>query len=142
MAPIIPASLSAAFAGRLTLSAPELCKLLPMDRSTLYDHIAAGRIAYVHLGSGSRKPRKSFTLEAVAAFLDARTETQAPFESRMAMRRGREALEPEPQGFRAGYAARKAERERQKSEGEGTGFLARRARMLEERQQAKAKGAR
>ena len=142
MAPNIPASLVAAFAGRLTLSAAELCKLLPMDRSTLFDHIAAGRITYVRLGSGSQKPRKSFTLEAVAAFLEARTETQAPPESRLATRRGRAAPAPEADEdcFLVLYDARKAERERLKSAAQETGFLARHKRLIEERQQAKAKG--
>jgi hypothetical protein len=74
----IPEPLAAAFRERVTISAPELCRLLPLDAKTLRGHIRLGHIDYVQTGLGDTFPRKAFTLAAVLRFLAARERTEFP----------------------------------------------------------------
>lgn len=81
----IPSPLAAAFADRLTISATELCRLMPMDDSTLRRHIRAGNIAYRRVGFGPAAPRR-FTLEDVMGFLEGVREQECPSVSARAPR--------------------------------------------------------
>jgi len=68
----LPAPLARAFEEKVTITAGELCRLLPIDRKTLHRHIRAGHIAWVQLGMGDRAVRRGFTLKAVMRFLEDR----------------------------------------------------------------------
>ncbi len=76
----LPAPLARAFEERVTITAGELCRLLPIDRKTLHLHIRAGHIAWVQLGMGDRAVRRGFTLKAVMRFLEDRERVVSPRE--------------------------------------------------------------
>ncbi|VUD70653.1 hypothetical protein [Methylobacterium symbioticum] len=76
MQPTIPAPLAAAFEKQVTISAAELCALLPMDRKTLGRHIRFGHIEFVQMGFGDKAMRRGFTLEAVMRFIRERSATE------------------------------------------------------------------
>ncbi len=69
----VPPAIAKAFEDKATVSAPELCRLLPLDPKTLKRHCMAGHITYVQTGFGERR---RFTLEAVMRFLAERSRTE------------------------------------------------------------------
>ncbi|MBZ6415643.1 helix-turn-helix domain-containing protein [uncultured Methylobacterium sp.] len=83
MGPVVPSPLAAAFESKATISAPELCRLLPLDPKTLKRHCMAGHITYVQTGFGERR---RFTLEAVMRFLAERSRTECPSTSLPSLR--------------------------------------------------------
>lgn len=115
----VPEPLARAFSERLTITAPELCRLMPMDPHTLKRHCARGTIGYLQTGFGEAAPRR-FTLEHVLRFL-AEREKAAPCPS----------------------TSRRVGRTTSTTSGSGEeGFLALLARRRSERQKAETKGAR
>ena len=74
----IPPALATAYAERVTLTAPELCRLLPMESKTLRGHISRGHIEFVEIGVGDACPRRAFTLAQVMQFLQGRSFRAAP----------------------------------------------------------------
>ena len=73
MLPAVPAPLAAIFEKQVTISAAELCRLLPMSPDLLRAHVGHGHIDYVELGIGDRAPRRSFTLDQVMRFITGRS---------------------------------------------------------------------
>ncbi len=112
MTPQAPAALLAAFGDRLTISAPELCRLLPLDDDTLRGHIKRGHIEYVQTGLGERSPRKAFTLAAVLRFLEERSVRECPPEPRLRASSPRRASDYECGGILARCARRQADKQR------------------------------
>lgn len=110
----IPAPLAAAFADRLTISAAELCRLMPMDDSTLRRHIRAGNIAYRRVGIGPAAPRR-FTLEDVMGFLEGVREQECPASSARAPRPTPVKAGGAVSGILDSLAQRMADRQKQRA---------------------------
>ncbi len=109
---LIPGALATLFSDRLTVSGPELCKLLPMDPETLRRHCKAGNISYVQLGFGDRR---AFTLEAVLKFLGERSRTECPSIGAARRRSSATTSTAKESGFLATRARLIAEEQRQRS---------------------------
>ena len=122
----VPPALAAAFEGKLTITAPELCRLIPLDPETLRGHIRRGHISYAQLGFGEKAPRRVFTLENVVAFLDGQGRTEQLPESRPGRHRTAGKISKAEEEFLAEVAALTAA----KPKAGATGFLARRAQRI------------
>ncbi|MCJ2132297.1 hypothetical protein [Methylobacterium sp. E-045] len=78
MLPIVPAVLAAIFDQQVTVSAAELCRLLPMSSALLRSHIKHGNIDFIEFGFGRKSPRR-FTLEQVMRFISSRSFREVPY---------------------------------------------------------------
>lgn len=118
----IPPALAAAYAERVTLTAPELCRLFPMDSRILKRHCQLGHIAYLQTGFELSAPRR-FTLEHVMSFIERRTRLECPSIGR----RGRPNTSTPSGGAGSGFLARleKLRSERPAASASPGGFLAR-----------------
>lgn len=97
----IPEPLARAFADKVIISSPELCRLLPIDREALRGHVRAGHIEYVSTGGGALHPRCRFTLAAVIEFLARRSRVECRSTSTSARRSTTTTSSGEGSGIRA-----------------------------------------
>jgi len=74
----LPAPIQAAFKDRGLLPLAELAVLLGIDRKTLREHVKAGNIRYIAIGSGVERVRKVFAPADVAEFLALRSRLECP----------------------------------------------------------------
>ena len=109
----VPEALAVAFAGKLTISAAELCELMPMDDATLRRHVKAGHIAYLRIGMGPTAPRR-FTLNDVMQFLEGQSQRECPEAGHALLRTT--PTTSQGGGIDARLARRNAEKQRQKAE--------------------------
>ena len=78
MSEAVPDKVVAAFAGRAGLSLAELAAAMEMDQKTLRGHVQAGEITYIRKGTGTKRPRRIFTLADVAGFYAAMRRRECP----------------------------------------------------------------
>ncbi len=98
------------------LSMQEAADLLGVTTKTLLHHVREGRIAYVNLGTGSRRETRKFRPSDLAKFIQGQvTICQPPTLSigrSTVRRRGGIALDPQPRGFTERYAERREQEQR------------------------------
>lgn len=66
----VPPAVSAAFEGKVLLTAAEAAVLLCMCEHTLRGHVRRGEISFRAKGGGATRPRRMFGLDDVIGFLD------------------------------------------------------------------------
>lgn len=64
----LPEFITNAFTKKGLLPHTQVAKLLCMDKKTLSKHVEQGHIGYINTGIGTKKPRRSYSLDDVQAF--------------------------------------------------------------------------
>ena len=86
----VPPPLAAVFLKQVTVTAAELCELLPMGAKTLQAHVRHGHIEYVDFGTTDGPSKRVFTLEHVLRFINSRSFREVPYP----LRPNRQAIVP------------------------------------------------
>ncbi|WP_157080632.1 hypothetical protein [Methylobacterium variabile] len=75
----VPPPLAAIFEKQVTVTAAQLCELLPMSAKTFQAHVRLGHIEYVDFGTRDGPSRRAFTLEHVLRFINSRSFREVPY---------------------------------------------------------------
>ena len=112
---LCPAPLAVVFAEQATVSADDLCRLLPIDPTSLKKHVRAGHLSYLQVGFGRERTRWRFTLESIMRLIEERSVTECQSTSRPNLRFTPSTSGAGGNAMLARLARRNAEKQKQKS---------------------------